>query len=92
MNDEEAEMTTCRVFAATDSLPGSADLERDLADLGRSIFSGFLGDGAEWYHGELTIDAVVVEVDRWLAEEEGIRAELNNWAAAVELAGAGGAT
>jgi hypothetical protein len=44
----------------------------------------FHGDDAGWFHAELQSDDLALLVDRYTVDEEGIRAELNTWAAAVE--------
>jgi len=53
----------------------------------------FHGDDAGWFHADLVSGDVTLLLDRYTADEEGIRAELNSWAAAVEAgcrrAGAG---
>lgn len=64
-----------RVFGATDTLPTPEDIEACLAAGG--VFSV---DADGWFRAEIA--GVIVE--RWLAGEDGIRAELNAWAAALE--------
>src|SRR5262245_21857727 len=74
-----------RVFGCNDLVPPAAILlERWCADSGRRLSSKFQPSGEGWFHGLIGDHTSVLVLNRWLAEEEGIRTELNNWAAAVE--------
>lgn len=44
----------------------------------------FRGDDQGWFQVELAVQGDTIQVNRYLATEEGIRAELNNWAAWLE--------
>ena len=46
----------------------------------------FRGDDAGWFHAELTLleSDLRIEMARYLANEEGIRREMNGWAAWIE--------
>src|SRR5262245_48155718 len=44
----------------------------------------FEPDGSEWLSAMLDVAGQSIPVERFLAEEEGIRAELNTWAAYLE--------
>ena len=44
----------------------------------------FQGDDAGWFHADLACRDVTLSLDRYTADEDGIRAELNTWAASVE--------
>jgi hypothetical protein len=59
--------------------------------LGVPVTGTFKGDDLGWFRAELVIgdDAVPLPVERFLGSEEGIRAELNTWAAWLESAGEG---
>jgi hypothetical protein len=71
----------CRVFAALDTVPGQAGLEACLAGLCCS----FAADAAGWYRAEcVCAEGPAVVVERYTADEEGIRAELNAWAGYLE--------
>jgi len=81
-----------RVFGATDDLPSPADIEASLAsggcqppDAGSPFSVRFTSDADGWFRGELTFaSGIVLELERWLADEEGIRGELNSWAGFLE--------
>ena len=79
-----------RVFAASDAPIEPAALLEHLAELGRHVRGDFRGDEEGWFAVNLELDgAIVAEVQRYLVSEEGIRAELNAWAAWIEQAGEG---
>ncbi len=75
-----------RVFGATDLCPASADLQRCLAEAGFSLRWRFFAEGDEWFRAEAIFpDGRIFALERWHSEEDGIRAELNSWAALMEL-------
>lgn len=75
-----------RVFGATDPCPASADLQQCLAEAGFSLHWRFFAEGGEWFRAEAMFsEGRMFALERWHSEEEGIRAELNRWAALVEL-------
>lgn len=80
-------MTWYRVFGGQDNLPEPADLA--LAGPGRFVVVEVVGDEAGWQRLVLQDGETIVELERWLVGEEGIRAELNSWAAVVESWGDG---
>lgn len=41
-------------------------------------------DDAGWYRAEIDVGGAVLVIERWLADEEGIRGELSSWAALLE--------
>jgi hypothetical protein len=71
-----------RVFAALDSVPTRAAIEALLA--ARGVRCSFAGDDEGWYRAELSCDGTVLVLERYGADEEGIRAELNAWAGHLE--------
>ncbi len=73
-----------RVFGAAPDEPAPAALLEHLQGLDAGLRGRFTGDDQGWLRAELTSAAGPVEVERYLVSEEGIRAELNNWAAWVE--------
>src|SRR5438309_1252778 len=74
-----------RVFAALDTVPSPADIEACLARLGFVAGCSFDADETGWYRAELVSgEGGPITVERFLADEEGIRAELNAWAAHLE--------
>jgi hypothetical protein len=68
-----------RIFAALDTVPSPAGIE---ACLGARC--SFDADETGWYRAELRCGEETISVERFLADEEGIRAELNAWAAYLE--------
>jgi hypothetical protein len=74
-----------RVFGGDDVHPEPAALVEHLHDLGLNVTPHFRGDDQGWFHADLRLPGEPpVEVDCYLATEEGIRAHLNTWAAWVE--------
>jgi hypothetical protein len=71
-----------RVFGANDVLPAPGAI---LEALGGGARGDFADDGAGWYAAALHVgDGTPLHLERFLATEEGIRAELNTWAAWLE--------
>ncbi|HXG12446.1 MAG TPA: hypothetical protein VNK04_22000 [Gemmataceae bacterium] len=81
--------TWYRVFGQSDVEPSPAALLAFLQTLGRETGGNFRGDDRGWFRAELLIDGTAAVVERYLADEEGIRGELNAWAAWVEATGEG---
>ena len=77
-----------RIFAAD---PREPQPDAILADLNRlAVVEGhFHGDDAGWFHADLVCGDNTLSLDRYTADEQGVRGELNTWAAFVE--GHGGA-
>lgn len=75
-----------RIFGANNVEPDHAAILEYLEriDLVRGRFHG---DEAGWFHADLLCDDLTLLLDRYTADEEGIRAELNAWAAFVEAEG-----
>jgi hypothetical protein len=75
-----------RVFSAGVTEPVPTDLLECLQREGYLVRGEFRGDVQGWFHVALTIDAEdePLELQRYLATEDGIRAELNTWAAWLE--------
>jgi hypothetical protein len=75
-----------RVFGRRAALPDPAALLAHLRTLDGEIDGRFQGDGSEWWSAEFLLaeKATPLRLDRFLASEEGIRAELNSWAAYLE--------
>jgi hypothetical protein len=72
-----------RVFAASAADP---DPDALLALLNRfaTAEGRFRADAAGWFHADFVCDDIELSLDRYTADEEGVRAELNTWAAFVE--------
>ncbi len=78
-----------RVFGTNEVQPEPARLLEEAAALGAVVRARFHGDDLGWFRAELTVgdDAVPLPLERFLGSEEGIRAELNTWAAWLEETG-----
>ena len=72
-----------RIFGGSDVDP---DHNAILEHLNRidEVHGHFHGDDDGWFHADLMWGDVTLLLDRYTADEEGIRAELNTWAAVVE--------
>lgn len=69
-----------RVFAASDAVPDAAGLAARRAGEAPPAATD-----APWYRLDLGgPDGPSVVLERWLADEEGVRAELNGWAGHLE--------
>jgi hypothetical protein len=75
-----------RVFGSNDAQIPPAALLEHLAGFGSKATGRFRGDDRGWFHAELALpeEGGQIELERYLAEEEGIRDELNTWAAWLE--------
>jgi cytochrome c peroxidase len=74
-----------RIFAARDTMPVPADLDACLAGAGVPWRVSVAGDAGGWYRADIVVSAgSSLVLERWLADEVGIRAELNSWAAYLE--------
>jgi hypothetical protein len=74
-----------RIFGARDVLPAPAEVEAYLAGAGVHARIAWDGDEQGWYRAEIAAgECTPLVLERWLADEEGIRAELNTWAAFLE--------
>jgi hypothetical protein len=65
-------------------MPAPAAILDFLAGRSASVSSDFATDASDWYQADLLVNGVPLQLERYLAEEEGIRAELNSWAAWLE--------
>jgi hypothetical protein len=75
-----------RVFGSNDVQPQPAALLELLRSLGREAKGNFHGDDQGWFEAEIVFAAggPPLQLDRFLAKEEGLRSELNTWAAWLE--------
>jgi hypothetical protein len=73
-----------RVFGTNDAQPQPAALLEHLAAEGLEVTGQFRGDDLGWFRAELACGPDSLPLERYLVSEEGIRAELNNWAAWIE--------
>jgi hypothetical protein len=75
-----------RVFGTTAAHPEPAAVLAGLSARGLEATGHFRGDERGWFAAELCAPGGAVEVECYLADEEGIRDELNTWAAWLESA------
>jgi hypothetical protein len=76
-----------RVFAAGDAEPSPAAILERLNALA-AVSGDFGGDAAGWFRADFTAPGgVALHLERFLSAEEGVRAELNSWAAHIESGG-----
>ena len=75
-----------RVFSTSMMEPAPAALLEHLQSRGYTVRGQFRADEQGWFHAALTVDAEdeALELQRYLATEDGIRRELNTWAAWLE--------
>jgi hypothetical protein len=74
-----------RIFGSNDTEPTPAAVLEHLNALGAPVSGQFHGEGGDWFGAELLVAGKVrLGLERFLASEEGIRAELNSWAAWLE--------
>jgi hypothetical protein len=75
-----------RVFGGNDFTPEPAALLAHLHAQGFTMPVHFRGDDAGWFAADIELEpgATPLHLERYLATEEGIRADLNTWAAWVE--------
>jgi hypothetical protein len=75
-----------RVFGLSATAVEPAALLEHLHEQGFPVRGNFRGDNRGWFHADLVFadDAPPVIVERYFADEEGIRAQLNTWAAWLE--------
>jgi hypothetical protein len=77
--------TFLRIFSRDEATPDPGVLLAALAALGLNLQGNFEGDAEGWFLAELTLPSgEVLPLERYLAHEEGIRNELNAWAAVLE--------
>jgi hypothetical protein len=73
-----------RVFGSNDREPAPAALLEHLHGLAAGMKADFTGDEAGWYAAVLDLGGTALQLERFEVGEEGIRAELNGWAAWLE--------
>src|SRR5438552_4025114 len=84
--DECAMSLWLRVFGTNEIQPAPAALLEHLQRLGYQARGHFKGDDLGWFAAQLFFnpDEPPCQLERFLAAEEGIRNELNTWAAWLE--------
>ncbi|MFO0877397.1 MAG: hypothetical protein U0840_08480 [Gemmataceae bacterium] len=78
-------MTWYRVFCALQTAPSLVELQQVLARLGVSVSATLESDGDDWESARLHLGDCTLELHRYLADQEGIRTELNSWAGVLEM-------
>src|SRR5262249_45125669 len=73
-----------RVFGASGVAPAPEAILEHLGRLGVPAAGEFLAGEEGWLRGDLTWDGALLSLERFEAGEEGIRQELNSWAAYLE--------
>jgi hypothetical protein len=78
-----------RVFGTNDAQPVPGALLEHLHERDLPVRGHFRGDDQGWFQAELVLPGATasVQLERFLATEDGIRDELNTWAAWLETAG-----
>jgi hypothetical protein len=73
-----------RVFAASTEMPAPEALVAFLVSRYVSVSSDFAADDSGWYRADFLVEGMSLQVERYVADEPEIRAELNSWAAWLE--------
>jgi hypothetical protein len=75
-----------RVFSKSPAEPDPAALLEHLQRQGLQVTGNFRGDDQGWFSAEITFEDGVapMQIERYLSLEEGIRGDLNAWAAWME--------
>lgn len=73
-----------RVFGGNTEMPAPAAILNHLTSLFASVRAEFAADATGWYRADLVVDGVRLELERYVAGEKALRAELNSWAAWLE--------
>jgi hypothetical protein len=73
-----------RVFGSNDASVEPAGLLEYLHGQGFAVRGNFRGDDQGWFAADVQVEDQMVSLERYLATEEGIRADLNSWAAWLE--------
>jgi hypothetical protein len=79
--------TWYRVFGTNDAaIEPTALLSAQSRHVGAQVTGRFRGDDLGWFEAELGLRGTRLELQRFLAHEEGLRDDLNTWAAWLETA------
>lgn len=73
-----------RIFGLSSDMPAPAAIREFLSDRYASVSVDFAADDSGWYRADLLVDGLSLQLERYLADEPGIRVELNSWAAWLE--------
>ena len=78
-----------RIFGRSNAEPSPAAILERLNGLA-AVVGRFGGDEAGWFRAELVVaETATLSLERYLSTEEGVRAELNSWAAHLEASSEG---
>ncbi len=73
-----------RIFGGSSAMPAPAAILEFLTFRNASVSGDFAADACGWYRADLVVESAALQLERYLADEAGIRAELNSWAAWLE--------
>lgn len=73
-----------RIFGSNSRMPQPERIRAFLETERVSVAIEFTTDDSGWYRADLLVEGVSLQLERYLADEPGIRAELNSWAAWLE--------
>jgi hypothetical protein len=79
-----------RIFGSSSEMPAAESIRAFLRGRYGPVAGDFAADASGWYQADLVVDGISLQLERYLADEPGIRAELNSWAAWVETRAAPG--
>jgi hypothetical protein len=73
-----------RIFGRSSEMPEQDLVVGFLHSQQVSVSGEFATDESGWFRADLLVEEVALQLERYLADEQGIRAELNSWAAWLE--------
>jgi len=73
-----------RIFGSSSDMPTPTAVQEFLTGRYAAVSGEFAADDSGWYRADLLVDGIALQLERYLADEPGIRAELNSWAAWLE--------
>lgn len=73
-----------RIFSRSSDVPSPEALLDFLAARRAPVSGDFAVEDSDWYRADLVVESESLQLERYLAGEAGIRAELNSWAAWLE--------
>lgn len=73
-----------RIFGGNSTMPAPQALQAFVAARPAPCSCAVVADDSGWYRADLLVEGMSFQLERYVAEEAGIRAELNGWAAWLE--------
>jgi hypothetical protein len=73
-----------RIFGGSSAMPAPEIIRKLVVELDASSTSSFTNDTTGWYQADLHVAGVSLQLERYCADEPGMRGELNGWAAWLE--------